>query len=134
MKRAVEMPEPCAGKLACTVLWGGRVSNGSSLPDALLGAKENRELLVHFLNAVLGSDTDNHTYTILREQHMATPIKDTPVLTGKDARKFEKMIQENESKRISPESYEQIMNAGKNVRVFNSLSDYENYCVNTIAS
>jgi len=56
MKRAVEMPEPCAGKLACTVLWGGRVSNGSSLPDSLLGNDSNRNLLVHFINATLASE------------------------------------------------------------------------------
>jgi hypothetical protein len=65
---------------------------------------------------------------------VATPIKDTPVLTGKDARRFEKMIKENESKRVSPESYERIMAAGRSVQVFNSLADYENYRVNTIKS
>ncbi len=25
--------EPCAGKLACTVLWGVRAGNGAHLPD-----------------------------------------------------------------------------------------------------
>ena len=30
---AFKVPEPCAGKLACTVLRGGHAGNGVSLPD-----------------------------------------------------------------------------------------------------
>jgi hypothetical protein len=37
---------------------------------------------------------------------MATPIKDTPVLTGKDARNFEAWMKENEGKKVSPEEIE----------------------------
>ena len=48
---------------------------------------------------------------------MATPIKDTPVLTGKAARRFESIIKENETKRISPEERERIMAIYRSVKV-----------------
>lgn len=59
---------------------------------------------------------------------MATPIKDTPVLTGKDARRFEAWMKENEGKKISQEERDRIMAAGKKFRVLNSMEDYERYC------
>ena len=58
---------------------------------------------------------------------MATPIKDIPFLTGKAARRFEKIIKKNETRRISQESYERIMKAGENVRIFDSFTEYENF-------
>jgi len=39
---------------------------------------------------------------------MATPIKDTPVLTGKNARDFDAWMKSNEDKKISPEAYARI--------------------------
>lgn len=60
---------------------------------------------------------------------MATPIKPTPVLTGKDARRFEKMLKENETKRISAAELERIIAAGRNVKVFDSMAEYEQYRV-----
>lgn len=48
---------------------------------------------------------------------MARPIKETPVLKGKDARAFEKAIKENENKKVSPEEYHRVMNNYHNVKV-----------------
>lgn len=39
---------------------------------------------------------------------MALPIKDTPVLTGEDARKFLADIKANENKKVSPEELARI--------------------------
>jgi len=36
---------------------------------------------------------------------MARPIKETPVLEGKDAERFEKNVKENEHKKVSQEEY-----------------------------
>ncbi len=38
---------------------------------------------------------------------MAKEIKETPILKGKDAARFEKMIKENESRKVSSTEYEQ---------------------------
>ena len=46
---------------------------------------------------------------------MATPIKDTPVLTGKDSARFLKDIKANEKKKVSPKSYKRA------VRSYNKL-------------
>jgi hypothetical protein len=46
---------------------------------------------------------------------MARPIKETPVLTGDDARRFEEAIQKNNSQRVSRESYERAL------KVFDSV-------------
>lgn len=56
---------------------------------------------------------------------MATPIKDTPILRGKVARRFEALINESETKKVSIEERERIMSAGRNVRIFNSMAEYE---------
>lgn len=37
---------------------------------------------------------------------MARPIKETPVLTGRDARRFDEAIKNNENKKVSREHYE----------------------------
>ena len=62
---------------------------------------------------------------------MATPIKDTPILRGKVARRFEAIIKENETKKISPEARELIMKSGRNVQIFNSMADYERFRANS---
>ena len=48
---------------------------------------------------------------------MATPIKDTPVLTGKDARAFDEWLKKNEGKKISPEEYARIQAAAKKFKL-----------------
>ena len=55
---------------------------------------------------------------------MATPIKDTPVLMGDVARRFEKIIAQNETKRVTTEEYQRIRDAGKNIQIFNSMAEY----------
>lgn len=44
---------------------------------------------------------------------MAIRIKDTPILTGKDARNFEAWMKKNESKKVSAEEYLRIQAASK---------------------
>jgi hypothetical protein len=46
-------------------------------------------------------------------RRMAIPIKDTPVLTGKDARDFDKWLKSNEVKKITPDEYRRIQDAAK---------------------
>jgi hypothetical protein len=48
---------------------------------------------------------------------MATPIKDTPVLTGKDARNFEMWLKENSGKKVTSDSYKKIMESAKKFRL-----------------
>ena len=48
---------------------------------------------------------------------MATTIKDTPVLTGKDARHFETWLTENADKKISTEKYAKIKAAASKFRL-----------------
>ena len=38
---------------------------------------------------------------------MAKEIRETPILTGKDAARFEKKIKENEKRKVSHQEYEQ---------------------------
>jgi hypothetical protein len=40
---------------------------------------------------------------------MAKPIKETPFLSGKDAKKFIEKIDNNKEKRVSREEYERVM-------------------------
>ncbi len=46
---------------------------------------------------------------------MANPIKETPILYGKDSDRFLKDIKENENKRISKEEEEKSINLYKKV-------------------
>ena len=39
---------------------------------------------------------------------MALPIKETPILIGKDARNFDKWLEENKNKKASPEVHQRI--------------------------
>jgi hypothetical protein len=48
---------------------------------------------------------------------MATPVKETPVLTGKDALRFEAWMKENETKKISKEALSKIKVAAKKFRL-----------------
>lgn len=48
---------------------------------------------------------------------MASPIKETPVLTGKDARRFEAWIKESENKTVSPEELKRIRAVYKSVKI-----------------
>ena len=48
---------------------------------------------------------------------MARPIKETPVLTGKHALKFEKEIKQNESKKVTTESYQRALRAYNNIKL-----------------
>lgn len=50
---------------------------------------------------------------------MARKVKDTPVLTGKDAILFEKTMRENEKRTITPEEHQRILNALKTFKVVN---------------
>lgn len=48
---------------------------------------------------------------------MATKIKETPVLEGKDARRFEKIMKENENRKVPKEDYERAKEAYKNFKL-----------------
>ena len=39
---------------------------------------------------------------------MARPIKETPILRGKDAERFEKEVKENEHRRLSEEEFRRV--------------------------
>lgn len=47
---------------------------------------------------------------------MATPIKDTPVLTGKDAINFDAWIKSNADRKVSREEYQRILNSANKFR------------------
>lgn len=42
---------------------------------------------------------------------MARPIKETPILKGKDAERFSRIIKENETKKVPVEDYERARKA-----------------------
>jgi len=48
---------------------------------------------------------------------MARKIKETPVLTGKDAARFEKNVKANETKKVSAESYNRAQDTYKRVEL-----------------
>jgi hypothetical protein len=52
---------------------------------------------------------------------MARKVKDTPVLTGEDARRFEKKIAENASCKVSREEHERAEAVYKQVMAASSL-------------
>lgn len=56
---------------------------------------------------------------------MATPIKDTPVLTGKDAQRFDSLMKKNEGKKISKEERDRIFEAGKKFEIVNGMEAYK---------
>ena len=50
----------------------------------------------------------------MEEEIMATAIKETPVLKGEAARRFLKIIRENERKKVPKEDYERAKEAYRN--------------------
>lgn len=48
---------------------------------------------------------------------MAKPIKETPVLTGKQAAKFEKAIKRNAGKKVSKQEFDRAVLAFKRITV-----------------
>ncbi len=51
---------------------------------------------------------------------MSLPIKDTPVLTGKDAERFLAEVKENENRAVSKEELERMK---KNYEIFKAISN-----------
>lgn len=51
---------------------------------------------------------------------MARPIKETPVLTGRDAERFSKIIKENEKKTVSAADYARAKETFKQFKLVNS--------------
>jgi hypothetical protein len=47
---------------------------------------------------------------------MARPIKETPILTGKDARRFEQELKANENNKVTRESYDRAMSAFQDIK------------------
>jgi hypothetical protein len=48
---------------------------------------------------------------------MARPIKETPILKGKDARRFEEAIKKNEKKKVSAKQYQRAMKVYASVKI-----------------
>lgn len=48
---------------------------------------------------------------------MARVIKETPVLQGKDAKRFEKAIKRNEFKKMAPEEYKKALENYRRFRI-----------------
>jgi hypothetical protein len=46
---------------------------------------------------------------------VARPIKETPVLIGNDARRFDEAVKNNENRKVPRESYERAINFFKSV-------------------
>lgn len=50
---------------------------------------------------------------------MARPVKETPVLTGKDARRFETILKKNENVKVPRESYDRAMQTFNRIKLSN---------------
>lgn len=48
---------------------------------------------------------------------MARPIKETPVLSGKDAKRFEQQVRDNEQRKVSESEYQRAIKTFENVSV-----------------
>jgi len=48
---------------------------------------------------------------------MANPIKETPLLKGKNARDFDKAIKQNEKRKVSRATYQRALDVYKSVKV-----------------
>ena len=53
---------------------------------------------------------------------MATPIKDTPVLTGQDAKNFDAWMKSNANKKVSSEEYKRILNSANKFRFVDNVN------------
>ncbi len=51
---------------------------------------------------------------------MATPIKETPILTGKEAKRFDDMMKQNENKKVPAEEYQRAV---KNYQKFELVTE-----------
>jgi hypothetical protein len=56
---------------------------------------------------------------------MATPIKPTPVLRGKDARRFEDEMRNTEKKTINKDEYQRILAAYRSVEIVDQYNKNE---------
>ncbi len=54
---------------------------------------------------------------------MAKPIKETPILFGRDAEAFSKKIADNETKTATREEYERVMNNYSKIKIKSRSSD-----------
>lgn len=48
---------------------------------------------------------------------MARPIKETPVLSGKDAKRFEQQIKENEQRKVPESEYQRAIRTFQSVKI-----------------
>jgi hypothetical protein len=48
---------------------------------------------------------------------MARPIKETPVLTGKDAESFQKALEANRNAKVSRESYDRAVKTFESIKL-----------------
>lgn len=48
---------------------------------------------------------------------MARPVKETPVLKGEDARRFERKAKENETRKVSESEYQRAIKTYHSVKV-----------------
>lgn len=48
---------------------------------------------------------------------MATKIKDTPILYGKDAERFEENMRKSENTKASQDEYNRVISAFRNVKI-----------------
>lgn len=53
----------------------------------------------------------------LKVKGMARPVKETPVLSGKDAKRFERQIKENEKRQVSEAEYRRAVSTFHSVSV-----------------
>ncbi len=71
-----------------------------------------------FSLTVLTVEIDNYAlFLTLKGGIMAKPIKETPVLTGKDAARFTSIIKANESKKVPAQDYERARKAFENFKM-----------------
>ena len=57
---------------------------------------------------------------------MAKPIKETPVLTGEDARRFEAWMSENEGNKISHDEHAKLRSIYHSVKVVDNRPELKN--------
>jgi len=53
---------------------------------------------------------------------MARKVKETPILKGKDAERFERTVKKNESKTVPPEDFKRAMEVYKRIKSASDLS------------
>lgn len=51
---------------------------------------------------------------------MARPIKETPILLGEDAKRFNDAIKENETKKTSPQEYKNLQDSFNKFKIVNA--------------